>query len=296
MKPALRALILSTAAAFGAADEGPSWMAALPGRLPISALSIPGTHNAAALFEPVAGTAKCQDLPLAAQLEAGVRFLDIRCRHVRDGFSIHHGPVDQRQDFTAVIATCSGFLATHRSETVILSVQREFTAEDNRLSFEQVFDAHTARNPGLWWLSDKIPTLDEARGRIVLLRRFKADSLPKGIDATRWPGNSVSPPGAQPHVQDRFVVEDPGAKWEAVLAQLDAARHGPPESLYLNFTSGYRQGLFGIPDIPAVSGFINPKLRNHLASAPDGRLGILVMDFASQPLIQLIYQKNRRHD
>lgn len=271
-------------------------MAALPGSLPISALTLPGTHNSAALFEPVPGTAKCQDLPLAAQLEAGVRFLDIRCRHAGDAFPIHHGPVHQRQDFTAVIATCSGFLAAHRSETVILSVQREFTAEGNRLSFEQVFDAHAARNPGLWWLSDRIPTLDEARGRIVLLRRFKAVSLPKGIDATRWPGNSVSPPGARPHVQDRFVVTDPGAKWQDVLAQLDAARRGPPETLYLNFSSGYRQGLFGIPDIPAVSGFINPKLEDHLAAAPDGRLGILVMDFATEPVVRLIYQKNRRHE
>lgn len=296
MRHALRVLLFSTAAACGAPDQGPSWMAGIPGRLPLSALSVPGTHNSAALFEPVTGTAKCQEMTIPSQLEAGVRFLDIRCRHVGDVFVIHHGPVAQRQDFSQVIADCAAFLTARPTETVILSVQPEFTAECNRLSFEQVFDAHTRRKPGLWWLSKRIPTLDEARGRIVLLRRFKATSLPKGIDATVWPGNSVSPSGAQPHVQDCFIVKDPAEKWRDVLAQLEAARGGPPETLYLNFTSGYRPGLFGIPDITGVSSFINPKLRDHLSSAPGGRLGVIVMDFATQPVIELIYQKNFRDD
>lgn len=296
MKHALRVLFLSTALACGAPDDGPRWMAGVSGRLPLSALTLPGTHNSAALHEPVAGTAKCQDLPISSQLEAGVRFLDIRCRHVRDGFSIHHGPVYQRQDFTQVIASCAAFLAAHPSETMIMSVQREFSAEGNQLSFEQVFDAHTARDTRLWWLSSRIPTLDEARGKIVLLRRFMAASLPKGIDATVWPGNSVSPHGAQPHIQDRFVVKDSAAKWQDVLAQLEAARGGPAETLYLNFTSGYRPGLFGIPDITGVSSFINPKLRDHLSAAPGGRYGVIVMDFATRPVIELIYQKNSRND
>src|SRR5436190_13544256 len=42
-----------------------NWMAPLNSGLYVSQLSIPGTHDSGARFEPVSGTAKCQNLTIA---------------------------------------------------------------------------------------------------------------------------------------------------------------------------------------------------------------------------------------
>jgi len=170
---------------------GLDWMKSMPdGRL-LSELSIPGTHDSGARFEPVPGTAKCQDLPIAGQLNAGVRFLDIRCRHLRDAFVIHHGPVYQNLNFDGVLDDILAFLKAHPSECVILSIKEESSPAENTRGFEQTFDSYVARNPDKWLLKVTLPTMAEARGKIILLRRFNATSLPKGIAATGWADNAT---------------------------------------------------------------------------------------------------------
>src|SRR5690349_13075092 len=67
-----------------AAISTTGWMQSLPDNYLLSQLSVPGSHDAGARFEPVSGTAKCQSLTIAEQLNAGIRFLDIRCRHIGD--------------------------------------------------------------------------------------------------------------------------------------------------------------------------------------------------------------------
>lgn len=86
--------------------EGTNWMSFIQGERKLSALSIPGTHDAGARYEPVSGTAKTQNLTIAEQLNAGVRFLDVRCRFVDDNFAIHHGPVYQHLNFDDVLQSC----------------------------------------------------------------------------------------------------------------------------------------------------------------------------------------------
>src|SRR5687767_7668450 len=87
--------LLMAALPCSAGAAGNNWLTPLDGNLPLSQFSIPGTHDSGALVEPVSGTAKCQNLSIADQLNAGVRFLDIRCRHINDAFAIHHGAVYQ---------------------------------------------------------------------------------------------------------------------------------------------------------------------------------------------------------
>ncbi|WP_228453080.1 hypothetical protein [Chryseobacterium sp. CH1] len=70
-----------------------SWMAGLQDNISLSKISIPGTHDSGARIDApvVSGTAKTQDLSIAEQLNAGVRFLDIRCRHIDNSFTIIMG-------------------------------------------------------------------------------------------------------------------------------------------------------------------------------------------------------------
>ncbi len=52
-------------------------------------------------------------------------------------------------------------------------------------TFEQTFDAYVKKAPSSWSLGTAVPALSDARGKIVLVRRFAA-AAPKGIDATKW--------------------------------------------------------------------------------------------------------------
>ena len=84
----------------------PDWMRWVPDSKKLSVLSLPGTHDTMARYG--GGIAETQSLPLRAQLDAGIRVLDIRCRHVNDRFAIHHGIVFQFAYFDEVLAVCRG--------------------------------------------------------------------------------------------------------------------------------------------------------------------------------------------
>lgn len=291
MKRALMLLLAITASA-GAADlPAAAWMGRLDPSTKISRLTIPGTHNSAARFEPLAGTAKCQESTLTAQLEMGVRFLDLRCRHTGDRFSLYHGSVDQRLGFDAAIAEITGFLAAHPTECVLVSIKEEHTASGNSRSFAQTFDDYAAKTPAQWWLAGHLPTIAEARGRMVLIRRFAAAGK-TGIDATHWPDNT-SFENAMMVVQDCYQVADPAVKWKRVEDALAAAARGADEDrLRLDFASGYRPGMLGIPNIGAVAGSVNPRLNAWFASAAAGTYGCVIMDFARPPLCASILRTN----
>ena len=156
-----------------------SWMTDLPDNTSLAQISIPGTHDAGARFEPVAGTAKCQDLTIPQQLDAGIRFLDIRCRHIDNAFAIHHGSVYQNLNFQDVLNACKSFLNSHPGETIIMCVKEEHTPSNNTRSFEQTFDSYVAANPSRWYLGASVPNLGTVRNKIVLLRRFGASAPPK---------------------------------------------------------------------------------------------------------------------
>ena len=277
-------------AAVSSAATGTDWMKQLDGEKLISQFSLPGTHNSAALYEPIRGTAKCQNLTIAQQLDAGVRFLDIRCRHRNNAFDIYHGPIYQKDNFAGVVSYVADFLRAHPSETIILSVQETAGAENNTRSFEATFDAYIARNPAPWLLSSTVPTLNQARGKIVLLRRFQA-ATPRGIDASNWPDNQTFE-NKDLRVQDIYKVTDTSDKWNSIenLLKQTQASVNPP--LTLNYASGVQSGWFGIPNVPSVASEVNPRLEQFFATNPRGHFGCVIMDFADDKLCAAIYRTN----
>ncbi|MDW7690612.1 phosphatidylinositol-specific phospholipase C [Flammeovirgaceae bacterium SG7u.111] len=274
-----------------------NWMGAIDGNLILSQFTIPGTHDSGARFDHaiLSGTAKCQDLTIGQQLESGTRFLDIRCRHYYDSFTIHHGVVYQQMNFDDVLNYCFNFLDANPSETIIMSVKKEHTDEGNTQSFEATFDGYVAANPNRWYLAENVPALKDVRGKIVLLRRFGASNIPKGINASAWQDNTtfeMNTSQANIKVQDKYTVPNNNDKWNDVEGLLNEAKANSSDKLYINFESGYKPGWFGIPSIPTVSNFINPKIEGYFTPQKYGRFGILVMDFAESTKNNLIVQSN----
>lgn len=278
-----------------AAISPTNWMQSLPNNSLLSQLSVPGSHDAGARYEPVSGTAKCQSLTIADQLNAGIRFLDIRCRHIGNAFAIHHGSIYQNLNFDDVLNACFSFLASNPGECIIMSVKEEYDPSNNTRSFEQTFDAYTQKNLSKWYLGAAIPALGSVRGKIVLLRRFGSTATPKGIAATAWADNTtftINNAESQLRVQDNYVVPDNNAKWTNITNLLTEAKNGSSATLYINFTSGYKSLIFGIPSIPTVSNNINPRITSYFTTNTKGRFGIIPMDFSDAGKAALIAQTN----
>ena len=268
---------------------GKNWLAKIDGETSIHELHLPGTHNTAALLEPLPGTAQCQSLTIQQQLEAGVRFLDIRCRHVSDRFELYHGPISQEQNFSEFHQTLEDFLTNNPTECVLVSIQETANANLNTRTFTQTFASYQTQKPKLWHLKTTLPQLSEVRGKAILVRRFKSPK-PLGIDATNWRSKDlhVSPLLL---IQDKFKIKDLADKWQAINKLWNATpRH--KKRLALNFTSGYQPNKIGIPNITTVSNFINPRLKESLSTQPAPPPGILILDFIDAELSSDIYQLN----
>jgi 1-phosphatidylinositol phosphodiesterase len=268
-------------------------MSAVDGTRSLSELSVPGTHESCARHEPLPGTAKCQNLSIDEQLTAGVRYFDIRCHHFRDHFDINHGPISQQLTFEDVLASVHGFLDGHPSETVILSVKEEFTPLLNTRSFEATFESYVEKDKALWYLDTSVPKLAEVRGKAVLLRRFSA-THDLGINASPWADRATFSIDNSAHlrIQDNYFVQNNGAKWSAITSLFEEAQKGPPGTLFLNYTSGYRPLLLDVPNVPDVANEINPKLDTFLEGGSNGRIGVLAMDFVDSGRASFVFERN----
>src|ERR1051325_466113 len=101
-----------------------SWMRDVRDEARVLSLSIPGTHNSCSIGG-VLGFTKTQDLDLSDQLDAGIRFLDIRLSHYIDNLLVHHDVVHRGKCYADVLTACSNFLERHPSETILVSIKDE---------------------------------------------------------------------------------------------------------------------------------------------------------------------------
>jgi 1-phosphatidylinositol phosphodiesterase len=181
-----------------------AWMREIRDDYPLSSLSIPGTHNSPTCYTALPSV-RCQSVDIQDQLEAGVRFFDIRVSATpdNDNLALVHSvfPISLTGTkwFADLLNVVYGFLEANPSETLVMSLKREGTgkASDQDMS-RYLRDRYVKSKKDAWWTRPSIPTLGEARGKIVLMRRFGlADEVRKsendgngfGIDASSWPDN-----------------------------------------------------------------------------------------------------------
>uniref|UniRef100_A0A3B4BE26 Phosphatidylinositol-specific phospholipase C X domain-containing protein n=1 Tax=Periophthalmus magnuspinnatus TaxID=409849 RepID=A0A3B4BE26_9GOBI len=250
----------------------PSWMSYLPDDQPLSEVTMPGTHNTMALFGGV--YAECQTWSLASQLRAGVRFLDVRVRHVNGNLTLHHGVSYQRAHFGHVLEGVVEFLTEFPTETVLMRVKEEFS-ETNDIYGAVVDYIHRYAHWDLLWHSRLVPTVGEVRGKIIIMQDFSGPDLGMrywSMDiADRWKVPTLL------HVKE---------KWQSIYDHLEAAPGGNLAQIFLTYSSG--AGLFAFPR--AVAQRVNLLLYEYLQSktVQNQRLGIICMDFPAAPMIQMI--------
>ncbi|TVX93420.1 phosphatidylinositol-specific phospholipase C [Paenibacillus agilis] len=270
------------------------WMDKIAGDRKLFELNIPGTHDTCALYG--GDLAICQTQTLREQLDSGIRFVDIRCRHIENRFAIHHGIMYQHLMFGGGVRdVCLKFLEDHPRETIIMSVKHEYDDADNTRSFEDTFRWYLEGNESMWYLDETFPSLDEVRGKIVLLRRFKANTT-LGIDATAWKDNatfSIVNTHEKLCIQDEYKVPTVfhiGRKWDRVKSLLEQAQEEKVNEWYLNFTSGTSAGAYPYTvaeGSPGIEG-LNSHLYSYLDQLATKRIGTIIMDFPNKPIPSLV--------
>lgn len=280
------ALILNPLAVFAwRSDPSPSkWMSSIDGKLSLSELSIPGTHDSGARHGLDA--VQCQKLTISEQLNAGVRFLDIRLRNFKNALVVHHGKYYQHLNFDDVISECTDFLKANPKEAIIMSVKEEYKSHKATLSFADTFKTYYDENSSLWYTTSSIPTLETVRGKIVLMKRFSGGNLGMAFNGW-WKDNTTFSVGTVARVQDQYKCSTNDKK-TAIGNLLKETNSDTTKKLYLNYTSGYSRL---IPKISKFSGEINPALLD-LLNNQKGRVGIVAMDYVNADLASAVYKHN----
>lgn len=303
-----------------------SWMADLDGSSRLSTLSIPGTHDSMSTG-PGGDIAQTQSLPLTSQLEAGIRFLDIRVAKWPDSDTlyIHHGPFYLGSTLDGVLADTASFLRAHPTEAVLLRLKQEHTTADDTDLTRAVRGYVNAFRESIWsgGAVDSNPTLDQIRGRIVILQNFLGGSF--GISypdsfsvlddytlTTNWDLY-----GKWEGVRDRLLANDtfdPSNRSRASITYLSgsggsfpyfvASGHSSPQTGAPRLSTGLVTPFFSgsYPDFPRVACAIGmcsiafegtnvlttDLIRDRLLQS----VGIVVADFPGPGLISAVIDAN----
>lgn len=254
------------------------WMQSLPDTLLLSELSIPGTHDSCALHDGFAfGFAKCQTWPLREQLRRGIRFIDIRCRRIKDRFQIYHGIVDQRKSFTEVRDDCRWFLDDHPSECVVMSIKEEGKPLGESRPFLTIFQDLIKLDGNLWYLKKDIPRMGDVRGRIIVVDRIG------GLGGIRW--------------DSLFIQDDYQASVEKKIRLMQQhfrkAADDQRKNWFLNFCSGTMPSKLLTPLKYSMK---TNAVVSRFVESGDGvsatKLGTVIADFPDDEFIQTIIDAN----
>lgn len=205
-----------------------SWMAEIDGKRDLFSLDIPGTHDCVTQFVQLPNKYQCQDKNIYEQLCMGVRALDIRVASKRNRLVMVHAITKAfneqsvlfgQMDLSDVLEKCYRFLDENKSECIIFQFKNDL-ANEMEHCFDLLFSTYIEANKNYWYCENRIPTLDEARGKIVLIRRCKMDeNNPNytddntGIDFSNWVEQRQAVPEAlelETHSKDNavFIIQD----------------------------------------------------------------------------------------
>lgn len=267
------------------------WMGKVPDKTKLTELSLPGTHDSGSIYGGAAPAfVKTHSIGIKSQLNAGVRYLDIRLRHFNNGLPVHHGQVYMKQSFTDVLKTVKAFLEWHTKEVIFMRIKEEYTASGNT---NGVSFADLVQNTLNYYLGSKLLapsiyingklqklnqiSLGQVRGRLIVLGQ-------DGISMGYKYGSS------QMVIQDSYTVANlfkiPEKK-EKIKKNMDEARKDGTK-LYLNHLSGVGAGMGGISQVAKRT---NKYALEILGSRGKG-LGIIAGDFLGGSLITDIIKRN----
>lgn len=218
------------------------WMQDIDDNAKLFSLDIPGTHDCVTQFIQIRHICRCQNMNIYEQLCLGVRALDIRVQSKGDRLGMVHGiakafntpnRLGRQMDLADVLEHCFRFLSENPSEAIIFQFKNDSNKEMEKC-FDNLYYRYIKGNEDKWFLENRVPSVGEARGKIVLIRRCKMNLNNKkftddntGIDFSRWVEQDTAVPealvldtyskdNASFIVQDRFKYK-PEPRWSECI-------------------------------------------------------------------------------
>ena len=255
--------------------ENKNWMKILPDSTKINLMTIPGTHNSCALY----GTflAQCQSWSIKNQLDAGIRYFDLRLRLNENQLQLQHGPLYQNIEFSDVIKIFSDFLDENNSEFIIMAIQEEYNPVKKDKSFSELFNEKIAnyKNKIIYFLfNNEINyTLGELRGNILFIELFNGKIHRRnGIEVqNEWVCNY------------KENIIDKKRKVKRFFNKSINLIH--IKKLFINYLSASSDYLLVSPGEIAKN--VNKEVFKF-----KGRLGIVLCDFPGENLISYLIEQN----
>lgn len=311
----------TAATAYSYANE---WMAGIPDDALLSSVNIPATHDTgtAGVVEdlvPSVSITSCQNLYYDEQLNMGARSFDIRANATKDDASaadvkiVHGDELWQCQEkngsdltLQSILNTSLGFLEKHKSETVILTVKPD---AGSTIGLEHAVAEFIEKNKDKVYSGGDIPSMKEARGKIIFLRRFNLtknyDSSVEramGFNLTNWDDIKYKDykyayklyDDGKNHVYIQDAYNTYGSeKWPYILETMkqttgqDTSHPIEYNSWVFNYTSCSQGAPLGLTQE------INPRLFKDEDNCIDNRfLGTVMLNFIDEPMSRLIYETN----
>jgi len=298
------------------------WLGQVPDGTSLAALSVPGTHDTLAIhggLDPAAYEAQENHgdsaATLDAQLNAGIRAIDIRVRVVSDNaFVIHHTDVYQNANFDDVLTHARTFLAAHPTETILMDLHGEcdgdsteggsgsssigHCADDPSNITEadrtRIFAGYVARYPNLFYAptvtgssTASMPTVGQARGHIVLT----TFTGPRGQTYGGYGLTQLTTGNFGQFVENDWTRCDLSQKFAEARANITNAGNDPND-MYTTYLSA-NCAPFGAGPADMAGGYgggtgENQRLVTYLDNGNAQRTGIVLTDFPGYALIDAI--------
>lgn len=291
-----------------------SWMKSLPDTIKLSQINLPGTHNSGAFKVNLSYFSKCQNMTIADQLNSGLRFFDIRVEKLEDELKLVHGVTDCKNPekpakpllLRYVVKTLKNFLSENPSEVILFSFNRDDGASSEE-TFDLFFEKYLSDDT-LWYKENRIPTLKEVRGKIVLLNRCHLDKnneiytdMNTGINLTNWVyqkdntdriyeyaellGKDKNLTGTDFMVQDLYGLT-PQKKWQLAIAPFIK---NPPEAdgILISFFSC----ITTIYNPRRSAKYINKRLAGVTLDSTK-KYGWIILDYPTKDFIKKVIDSN----
>ncbi len=305
----------------------PAWMGHVADSTSLAALSIPGTHDTLAIeggLLPSAYEAQQDEgisaQTLTAQLDAGIRAIDIRVRIVNNGtaFAIHHTDVYEDANFDDVLTKAQAFLAANPSETILMDLHGECDGDttEGGVGFsipgkcaddpsnattamrESIFQSYVARYPGLFYAPSvtgsstaDMPTLGQVRGHIVLSTfTGPVGEVYAGYGLTRLTTGNWGQ-----YVENNWSQCDLAGKWGIAQTNIQHAA-ADPANMYTTYLSA-NCAPFGAGPADMAGGYNggvgeDQQALSYLTSGSVGASGVVLMDYPGYALINAVIGLN----
>ena len=284
------------------------WMGKVADDRLLSDIQIPGTHDSGSRYAEFPYVMRCQLLSISEQLDAGFRYLDIRLKPEGDGLAFYHSfakcktgmqPGADILTLDMVLAEIYDFLEKHPTETVVFVVKSE-DGQADIADVQKRLNTYVQKNPDKWLLTDAVPKLEDARGKLVLFRRYddKAGLGAKAGIALDWDDQ-----GGEAAIEDAVVLENNedvqllvqdryrygiDDKLEVLNVGLDlAAQNAESGMVRINFLSTTGPNVFSHPE--TVAGKMNAAFKEMELS---GNIGWVLFDYGNADLARLVYERN----